>query len=114
MISTCRHHAARWLAAAGVALLVASGARAEEPAPAARPDPTAEQRQKMAESHRQMADCLASEAPIAECRTQMHARCTEIMGEGGCMGPGMGMRHGKGRRGMGGGMQPPAASDKSQ
>jgi hypothetical protein len=85
--------------------MVASGvALAQSPAPA---DPSAEQRQKMAEIHRKMADCLVSERPIAECRAEMHASCQSMMGADGCpmmgMGPGM---MGRGR--MGGGMMPGA------
>lgn len=102
----------RWLAIAGVALLLAGAARAEDPAPDTRPDPTAEQRKQMAESHRQMAECLASETPFADCRAQMHARCVAIMGQGNCgMGMGMGRGPGKGR-GPTGGMMPAPPAEK--
>jgi len=108
-------------AIAGAALLLAaSGAYAADPQPAVDPtpapsaeaappapvEPTAEQRQKMAAIHRQMADCLGSDQPFAECREQMRAGCKAQMGEQGCPGMGMGFggRHGR----MGGPMMPPA------
>ncbi len=61
-------------------------------------EPTTEQRQKMAEAHEQMATCLRSDKPIAECHKELVGKCEETMGKGGCM---MGM-HMKGKMGHGG------------
>lgn len=66
-------------------------------------DPTPEQRQQMAAVHQKMADCLKSDRPIGECRTEMMSSCRMMMGEKGCpmmestgggMGPGMMHRRG--------------------
>jgi hypothetical protein len=61
---------------------------------------TKEQRQKMAEVHQKMADCLKSDKPLSECRSEMMKACHENMGGKGCpmMGHHMGeehMHHGK-------------------
>ena len=61
------------------------------------PEPTAEQRQKMAEVYQKMADCVRSTRPMTECRSEMVAACHSI---GGGVCPGMG----RGRGGMGPGM----------
>lgn len=74
--------------------------------PALAADPTPEQRQKMADAHQRMADCLKSSRPIGECRSEMANACRQMVGEAACpmMGPGM-----MGPGTMGGGMmQPPA------
>jgi hypothetical protein len=84
---------------AAVALLFASSAFAAEPKKSPPAEPTPEARQHMADVHQKMADCLRSERPLAECRTEMMSSCQEMMGEGGC--PMMG--HGAG--GMGPGMK---------
>lgn len=47
------------------------------------PEPTAEQRQKVAEVHQKMAECLRSTRPIAECRSEMAAAC-QGLGAGTC------------------------------
>jgi hypothetical protein len=70
----------------GVSLL-ASGALAAETKSGEKPaPPTQEQRAKMAEMHRQMADCLASDRPMDECRAQMQAGCAQpgMMGDASC------------------------------
>ena len=76
------------------------GADPQQSTPA-EPSPTS--RQKMAEVHQRMATCLASDKPIAQCRSEMWKNCQDLMGKDGCpmmgawgggMGPGM----------MGGGM----------
>ena len=91
-------------ALAALALTSPGRARAADPAKAPPPAPTAEQRQKMAEVHQKMADCLRSDRPMAECRNEMATACHDMVGAGGCpmmgkgpggMGPGM-MGHGKG------------------
>jgi hypothetical protein len=88
-----------WIGAvAALALALAGPARAAEPKKAAAPAPTAEQRQKMAEVHQKMADCLRSDRPIAECRSEMATACHDMLGADGC--PMMG----KGAGGMGPGM----------
>ena len=93
-------------AIAAFALASASPLFAAEPEKTAPPAPSAEQRQKMAEVHQHMADCLKSDRPMSECRSEMMKSCHGMMGEGACpmmgmgqggMGPGMG-------HGMGGGM----------
>jgi len=94
---------------AGIALL-SSAALAADPAPGTPADPTPAQRQTMAELHRKMADCLASDRPFADCRAEMHQGCMTAMGANGCpmmMGGGMGGGMMRGR-GMMGGQTPPA------
>jgi hypothetical protein len=91
--------------AAAVALLSASAAFAADAPKTTPSEPTAETRQKMAEIHQKMADCLRSERPIAECRAEMGQSCQGMMAGAGCpmtqdMGPGM----------MGGGMMGAPAS----
>jgi hypothetical protein len=99
------------------AVLLASGAAfAEDPAPPPPADPTTEQRQQMAETHRKMAECLASTRPIAECHAEMHASCQANHMQGCPMlgapmggGMGRGMRHGPGA--MGTAPTPPLPTD---
>lgn len=88
---------------AALALLSVSPAFAADPEKGTASEPSPEARQQMAAVHQQMADCLKSDRPIAECRAEMTKSCQEMMGERGCpmmgaggagMGPGM----------MGGGM----------
>ncbi len=98
---------------AGIALLASAGARAADPSSVAPADPTPAQRQTMAELHRQMADCLVSDRPIADCRAAMHQQCMQTMGATGCPMMGGGMMHGQGMMrgpGMKGGAQPPPAN----
>jgi hypothetical protein len=53
------------------------------------PEPTTEQRQKMAEAYQKMAECLRSNRPMAECRSEMAGAC-HTMGPGICPGMGRG------------------------
>jgi hypothetical protein len=88
-----------WIAAvAALSWLLAVAAPAAEPKQAAPKEPTADQRQKMAEIHQKMADCLRSDRPLAECRSEMAKACHDTLGASGCpmmgtgpggMGPGM-------------------------
>ena len=84
------HHARGALIACTVALLWTAGAAlAAEPEHAGRPAPTHEMRQKMAGAHEQMAACLRSDRPIAECHEEM-MKNHDMMhhGEGGHEGVG--------------------------
>jgi hypothetical protein len=92
---------------AAVALLLASAALAADAPKATPSEPTPETRQKMAEIHQNMAECLRSERPLAECRAEMGKSCQDMMAGAGCpmledMGPGM----------MGGGMMQGAPASK--
>ncbi len=53
-----------------------------------------EQRQKMADVHQKMAECLRSDKPVGECRSEMMKQCRETMGPTGC--PMMGHHMGEG------------------
>jgi hypothetical protein len=103
---------------AALSLLVASPALAQ-PGEATAADPAPETRKQMATVHERMAECLRSDRPIAECRTEMMASCRALrMHEGDCpmmgaggrgMGPGMGtgrMGPGTMRPGTSGGAPP--------
>lgn len=46
--------------------------------------PTKEMREKMATLHEQMAACLRSDKPIADCRSEMKKSCSEALGKEGC------------------------------
>jgi len=88
----------RWTVTPALLAFASAGptwaADATKPPP---PEPTAEQRQKMAEVYQKMADCLRSTRPLPQCRSEMATACHTI-GAGVC--PGMG----RGWRGMGPGM----------
>lgn len=64
------------------------------------PEPTKEQRMKMAEAHIKMAECLKSDKTMKDCHMEMMASCKEANG-GKCPmmgGPGMmGKMMGKGK-----------------
>jgi len=62
---------AAYLACGAVLLCSAGSALATEPPPDARPPPTKEMREKMAEAHEKMAACLRSDRPIDECHDEM-------------------------------------------
>ena len=47
---------------------------------------TREERNKMANAHKKMADCLLSERPMKECHTEMESACHEAMGSNCPMG----------------------------
>lgn len=55
-----------------------------------------EDRNKMAEMHMKMADCLKSEKPVSECHNEMKQSC-DMVGKDGCsmMGPMHGKMHDK-------------------
>ena len=83
---------------AGVLMIMgASAAFAANPPAASQPAPSKEVREKMATVHEQMAACLRSDKPIADCRSQMMKSCQDTLGKQGCpmMGHGM-MGHGPG------------------
>ncbi len=82
------------LIACGVALLWTAGAAlAAEPEHAGRPAPSHEMREKMAGAHEQMAACLRSDRPIADCHGEM-------MKNHGMMHPGEDGHEGMGHEGM--------------
>ena len=68
--------------------------------------PTPEARQQMAAIHEQMAACLKSSRPIAECRAEMFKSCQQTMGQTGCPMGGPGGRMGRGMMGSGWAMGP--------
>ena len=70
---------------------------AEPPAPA-HGAPSKEMREKMATIHEQMAACLRSDKPIADCHAQAMEHCRTMMGKEGC--PMMGMGHPDSRKRM--------------
>lgn len=60
------------LLACGLALLWATGTvLAQEPPQNNRPEPTKEQREKMAAAHEKFAACLRSDRPFADCHAEM-------------------------------------------
>src|SRR5579859_371038 len=71
------------LLAALLSMLVA-GAFAAEPSPQGHPALTKEQRESMAAIHEQMAACLRSDKPLAECHKEAMKKCQETMGKDGC------------------------------
>lgn len=87
---------------------------AAPPVDAQQPVPSKEMREKMATLHEQMAACLRSDKPFAECRAEMMKNCQSTMGTQSCPMMGMmGMR--KDRMGMHGGImqdQSPGSSPK--
>lgn len=85
----------------GVMLALVETAFAAEQAPTKGVEPSRQAREQMAKMHEEMAACLRSEKTLADCQTQMHARCMTAMGEKGCPMMGSGMQHWK--------PQPPAA-----
>jgi len=76
---------------------------ADPPASAKQPAPSKEMREKMATLHEQMAACLRSDRPFAECRAEMMKNCQSTMGTQSCPMMGM-MGMGKDGMGMHGGM----------
>ena len=97
---------------AALALTWAASAHAAEPKKSAPAAPSPEVRQQMADVHQKMAECLRSDRPIAECRTEMMKSCRDLVGQASCpmmgagaggMGPGM-MGGSTGSGMMGGGM----------
>jgi hypothetical protein len=79
----------------GMALALSGGALAAEQPPAKSTEPSQQTREQMAKMHEQMAACLRSDKPVADCRSQMRQQCMAAMGEQGCPMMGAGMQHGK-------------------
>ncbi len=76
------HYVRGTLIACGVTLLWTAGAAlAAEAEHAGRPAPTHEMREKMAGAHEQMAACLRSDRPIADCHGEM-MKNHDMMGHG--------------------------------
>lgn len=66
------HRARAAYLACGTAVLWAAGAAlAADPPTGSHPQPTKEQREKMAEAHEKIAACLRSDRPIDECHAEM-------------------------------------------
>jgi hypothetical protein len=65
-------------------VLIAGGILAAEPPAGAPATPSRETREKMAAMHEQMAACLRSDKPIAECRQEAMKHHQEMMGKDGC------------------------------
>jgi hypothetical protein len=77
--------------ACGIALLSVAGVSlAAEPEHMDRPPPSKEMRAKMASAHEQMAACLRSDRPMAECHDEMMKQ-HEMMHQGHDEHEGMGM-----------------------
>jgi hypothetical protein len=73
------------------ALVIASaGALAAEPPATSTAAPTQDRRVKMAVMHEQMAACLRSDKPFAQCRQEMMQQCQAMMGQQ-CMNMGADM-----------------------
>ena len=77
-------HTAPALLSGLVAPVLLTGIALGADAPASRPEPSKEMRQKMATLHEQMAACLRSDKALADCRTEMMKGCQEQMGPDGC------------------------------
>jgi hypothetical protein len=76
-----------------VAALSVMGAASLAATPPPSATATKETREKMAVLHEQMAACLRSDKPLADCHAEMMKSCKESMGGQGC--PMMGMGKGK-------------------
>jgi hypothetical protein len=77
-------HTAPALLSGLVASVLLTGIALGADAPASRPEPSKEMRQKMATLHEQMAACLRSDKALADCRTEMMKGCQEQLGPNGC------------------------------
>jgi hypothetical protein len=62
----------------------ASGAFSGEPASQSHPTMSKEQREKMATIHEQMAACLRSDKPLADCHKEAMKSCQDAMGKDWC------------------------------
>jgi hypothetical protein len=84
-----------------VLALLLGGAAATWAADAPRPAmvPSAESRAHMATMHEQMASCLRSDKPMADCRAEMMKACQAMSPNEGCQmsGRGKGMHAGPGQ-----------------
>jgi len=74
-------------------LLTTIGAFGAETAKKSMSMDTPEVRQKMADVHQKMADCLRSDKPMSACKDEMMKSCHDSMGKEGC--PMMKDMHGK-------------------
>ena len=79
---TKQRSAAAWLAS--FILLAAGATIAAEPPPTDATGPTKEIRDKLATLHEQLANCLRSDKPIAQCHTEMMKSCQDMFGAQGC------------------------------
>jgi hypothetical protein len=93
-------HTAPALLSGLVAFVLLTGIALGADAPASRPEPSMEMRQKMATLHEQMAACLRSDKALADCRTEMMKGCQEQMGPDGCGMMGGAMSGMDGRKNM--------------
>jgi hypothetical protein len=62
----------------------ASAALAAEPPSQGHPTMSKEQREKMATIHEQIAACLRSDKPVADCHKEAMKSCQDAMGKGWC------------------------------
>jgi hypothetical protein len=85
-----RFHAAALIATVALLLHMGTALSAEPPAQG-HPVLSKEQREKMATIHEQMAACLRSDKPVADCHREAMKSCQEMMGKEGC--PMMGAMH---------------------
>jgi len=69
-----------------VALAYIGGATAAEPTKADCPAPSKEAREKMAVRHEEMAACLRSDKPLAECHADLMKDHSQMMEQMGCPG----------------------------
>jgi hypothetical protein len=77
-----KQRSAAWLAS--ITLLAASAVIAAEPPTADATGPSKEIRDKLATLHEQLANCLRSDKPIAQCHTEMMKSCQDMFGAQGC------------------------------
>ena len=92
-------------------LLLITGASAvlgAEPPATAHEAPSKEMREKMAAIHEQMASCLRSDKPIADCHAEAMEHCRTMMGKEGCPMMSMGHPHSSRR------MMPHAGSESDR
>jgi hypothetical protein len=102
------------LAVALVGFCALAPAFAADAEKSAASEPSKEDRAEMAAIHEKMAECLRSERPFSECRSEMRKSCHDRMGGRACpmMSDDGGAGHG---HGMGPGMRhggPPAETPK--
>jgi len=72
------------LIAALALIFGASAAFAAEPLSEGHPTMSKEQREKMATIHEQMAACLRSDKPVADCHKEAMKSCQDAMGKDWC------------------------------
>ncbi len=75
----------RWLGGvAAIVLLSASSALAADPAKAPPAAPSAAEREQMAAAHQKMAECLKSDRPMSECKSEMMKSAHRMHSDMGC------------------------------